>query len=432
MDQAMGGSYLSQDARTVRNLFARSYIFLRNGTANYSGGVLSGAGATGTKNAWKDELVTSGNGVRFDLPIPGVGSLPMVHAQGATENLDKSGDWITGTTNDAVTNSASGEFRRLTPTVASAQHETYSATLTLLALTTYSVRSIIDASGLSPGDYAQFNLGNGIGRICVTIDGNGSTVAGAIGTGVVLQSYSVQNIGGSRRLITLTGTLNAGVNGLSIIFTRSATPVVARPTIAFDGVSSVLVYNGQVEQSPIPTLYLPTAGAAVSRTTDRWVWAPPVPLPATAGTLIRPFAPYLWTDVVSKGRQVSLGRKAVGTSWLSESNGVLNHFLSYSESSSVTDLNLGNVGSSGKIRVHSQTFDGSALSTRVDGVVSAGPVGATMASTTEIEIGSEALSGNGNRELFGLEGALYVPGGATLSEELALWRLLNRTLVPVA
>ena len=329
------------DTLTVRALLARSQVAGRDGSVAYSGGV----GGTAIC-PWTGQTKASGEGCTYDLPLPGVGSIRLFHAQGGRTNLF-----------------------------------------------------------LNSADPATQTVTVSSGSVCVFATGTGYTITTAAGTATGSGFGSVTL--GTAQVLTITvgGTITVTVTG---------SPVGA---------------SVRVEQASFPGYHIPTAGASVSRTADAWTWTPPSALSATAGEVTAIACPYLWSagagaqGPVADARMMEAGsgnaivRATAATAQWSDSGG-----LKFATASAQTL-------SSGVAFTQSVGY-GSSLRSYINGTPgSETAASAPWSAPSNVIIGDRSL---GDRPWFGPVALIYTPGGCTQAEREALFRLCNRTLVPVA
>ena len=410
------------DVITLRRLFARAKFPWRDGSMSFSGGVTSGAGQTGTVNPWSGALIASGVGIYQDIMIPGVGPVRGYHAQGARTNL-----MPTGNTNgyNALTESAGSrsiagiQSRRYTLTGGSTSHYATTASIPTLTGSTVYVWSV------------TFNHGT-VSRLAIEVIGPDLVadrlvqVDNGVMSGSGAATSSIQALGGGWYRVSIPFTTIASPSVGAANFYRAIYAGAYGP-YSGDGQSFEL-WGVSLEAAPFAGLYLPTAGAAVSRTADVWTWDMSAfgGLSATAGEVFCAAVPYLWSAGAGVGRSdandAGLFNAASNTIYRNGGDNFIRYDGGGAQASTISPALAVD---SGKSHVRSMLWGPTAVSLYRDGIFA----GADSTVTNPWSTPSSMVVGAGlASEFFGLVVPGYVPGGMTDSERAALSRLFPASL----
>jgi len=135
-----------------------------------------------------------------------------------------------------------------------------SVNVTVSTSTAYTFSLFAKADQLSWIDLRSFNFTTGDGETYFDLG------SGAIGTSAAAHSASIEDFGNGWYRCSITFTTDA-VDTAGTIFVYAAEANSDR-TLDLDGTSSILLYGAQLEASSVPTSYIPTAGATVTRPAD--------------------------------------------------------------------------------------------------------------------------------------------------------------------
>ena len=405
-------------AAIVRDMMARAKFPWRDGTMSFSGGVTSGAGNVGTVGGFDGILRASGVGIYQDIMIPGVGPVRGYHAQGAITNLNDagSGDFgIAGGGTNVLT-----DVYRYTRSITGPSYiqKNVFATSGVYTLRTV-VRRVnqdrvqLRVQGVYPnrGD-ACFNLSTGQ----VVSATNSGTATGAVA--------AIQVLGSGWYSISLTVTL---ADNITAIYSSTGTGSQIDDTSSNTN-DSIDHKNWQCEAAPIPGLYLPTAGAAVSRTADLWTWDMSAfgGLSATAGEVFCAAVPYLWSAAGGAGHPSGGFTSLLNVGGLDALKFGFGAVRAIRQGSILKTVDLTSTQvDSGKSFQSSMEWSASNLTSR-----SAGGASSTAASLPWSSFASAMTVGSvgGNESFAGLVVPGYVPGGMTAAERAALSRLFPASL----
>lgn len=409
----------------VQALFNRQGVAIagRDGTLVQSGGT----GSTALHPTY-GSVQSSGALISHNLAIPGVGVLPMSFAQGARTNLlrysesfDNAAWSATACTeaSDGVAPWGATASRfipdNLTAPQGSAEAQSVSKAASSI---TYTLSLYIKSGGFT--------------SVRVQVDAGTSANSSRFVVDAVTGSVSaVTNIGTFSGVAPTTDALVNGWHKLTFTVTtgtEAAVRVIYLSGDTGDGVNGYYITGTQLEQASSPGVYIPTTSAALTRAADNILWTPPSALSTTSGEVVAIAAPYLWSAGVGVAHPGTTGRKVhnANASIHRTTSDVAVKADGGTQTASVSAL----ADTTGVLRLVSQKWDGNALSLYQGSTLAASDstLSAPWGAVSTLVMGGTATP---SENWFGFVGAIYVPGGLTDAERIALASVTGGSLTYV-
>lgn len=397
-------------------------------------GTLAQSGATGATalHPTTGAVVSAGALISHNLPIPGVGNMPMSFAQGARTNLLLRSQEL-----DNASWTTSGLAVSVAPNAVPAPDGT--TTADKLAATAVSnnhyIRQDISKAASSlryafsfyakEAEYryaiVQFVEGGNGAQCIVDLRGGSIATAGStFGAGFTFVSATCYSVGGFYRVVVVVDS----TTGVSLQSRIGFSPNNNYTAYTGDGTSGIYVWGAQLEQAAFPGVYIPTTSAALTRAADNILWTPPSALSTISGEVVAIAAPYLWSAGAGAAHPTAafarLTDAAGGVTQLTRgtTDNATRFDAGGSQAASASALAMDN----GSLAMRSGKWDASAVSLYRGSTLANqdATLTAPYSACTALSMGSTTA---GATHFFGFVGLIYVPGGLTDAERSALARL---------